>query len=70
MNGQNEQYPIPEKLKTTKHLQFPEKNTVFDWVCKKENPETWSHWMNVADELLPTATVSQGNIISRTRCKI
>lgn len=61
VNGQNDQYPVPEKLKTTKHLLFPEKNTVFEWICKKENPDTWSPWISVADsELSPAATVSTG----------
>lgn len=60
VNGQNELYPVPEKLKTTKHLQFPEKNSIFDWVCRKENPEVWCPWISVADsDLPPAATVSR-----------
>lgn len=48
--GQNEHHPIPEILKTTKQLTFPEKNTVFDWICKKQSSETWIPWTQAIDD--------------------
>ncbi|XP_065213419.1 dynein axonemal heavy chain 3-like [Planococcus citri] len=44
--GQIEKYPVPGKFKLAKNQLFPDKNTVFDWVCDKKSSGIWIPWIN------------------------
>lgn len=56
LSGQNDQFPMPEKLKSTKQAKFPEKNTIFDWICTKQGSETWIPWTHALNNINSTIT--------------
>jgi len=48
LNGNNKDYPRPKTFKLNKNQLFPEKGTVFDYICDKRNNQ-WIFWQDTID---------------------
>ncbi len=62
IGGNNKDHPKPKGFKLNKNQLFPEKGTVFDYVCDKRSNQ-WVFWLDIMDreysKIPPTAKVSE-----------
>lgn len=62
LTGNDKDYPKPKGFKLNKNQLFPEKGTVFDYICDKRNNQ-WVFWIDIVDrehqKISPTAKVNE-----------
>lgn len=49
--GNDPNNPRPKVFKLTKQQIFPDRNTIFDWVCDKKNNYSWIPWMETSGQV-------------------